>query len=332
MNGEIIIRLVDSFGGRPDRSLKKPPLVFDDVPIEETLYRKNGRSPSPAGLYSKGLEFARKLRSAQRKRSIRRMADAAAKWAAEKGPLSAGCCMELAGILKSVVPNCPLPKLKFDLAPFGPLLEDIWASALRGADERLQDEAGAILYRWYEHLGRCEEARRILTRLIELARAQGNRGMEGVYTNNFAFEYQLESRWEEAARLFAQAALIFKETGQKFEYANSRSNYWTCRFECADFRESAEADEELARHMATLGDCGNWCARKPFVLKARLAEKGGDIPQAIKLVKKAIRSSAGGPTRYGEIDREYLRKLEAKEKDAIKPDPGPNGHAKEERI
>jgi tetratricopeptide (TPR) repeat protein len=196
-------------------------------------------------------------------------------------------------------------------------LEEIWKLAVRLANERLQTDAGSPLYRCYEHQGRYKDARRILTRLMEINRAHGDRVNEAVHLNNFAFEYLLEKKWDDAAPYFAKAALIFKDTGQNFDYANARANFWTCRFEAGDFGSVKEAKKELTAHAKTLKGGSSWHSRKPLILQAMLAEKEGRIPQAVRLVKGAIKASARSNTRYADMDKAYLMRLERKEAPSI---------------
>ena len=313
MSDEIVFSLLDSYGRHPDLERKPLQIMFDDEPVEDMLYRKRRRGPTPAGLYSRGLAFTGRLKTAHRKRNIRGMIEAAAKWGEAKVPLSAGCCAELTVILTEYVPSYPCPKIEFDLAPFGPLLEEIWMLAIRMANERLQVKVGSSLYRWYEHHGRYKEARRILYRLMEINRAHKDRVNEAVHLNNFAFEYLLEKRRDDAAPYFEKAALIFKDTGQSFDYANSRANYWTCRFEVGDFGHIKETKKELTAHAKALRGHGSWHSRKPLILLAMLAEKEGNIPKAVRLVKGAIKASTGANTRYVDMDRAYLMRLGGEE-------------------
>jgi tetratricopeptide (TPR) repeat protein len=288
---------------------KTEEIAFDDESLESILYGEQLPGPTPANLYSRGIEFTRNFTAALGSSDIQKIAAVVDEFAGEKVPLSIGCCFELTAIMESLIPNYPCPVLEFDLSAFGPLLTGIWELALQAANPILQDKAGSALYRWFEHHERYEEARQVLTKLIEIQKSLHDRKAEAVYLNNFAFEYLLEKRWGDAAPLFEKSAEIFKETGQDLEHANSWSNYWTCRFECDDLHQMEAAEEELRAHARTLSSKGSWHSRKPFILLAKLKEKQGDIRKAIKFVKKAILASQKSRTRFTELDGEYLDRL-----------------------
>ena len=196
MNEVILISLHDLEGRRRASDTKAQALAFDDESLDAILYGEKQPGPTPANLYTQGLEFTRRFVAAHHRGNAQSMTDAAKDFAKEKIPLSVGCCIDLSQVFWIIVPQYPCPVVKFDLQPFGPLLEEVWTVALHAKDKALQKSAGDSLYHWYEHHGYYEEARRILARLIEMARIDGDRNNEALYLNNFAFEYLLEKKWE----------------------------------------------------------------------------------------------------------------------------------------
>jgi tetratricopeptide (TPR) repeat protein len=223
-------------------------------------------------------------------------------------------CYRLTASIKDLVPNCPNPCLEHDLTPLGPLLEEMWQLALRAEEKSLQQELGTVFYRWYEHYQHYEDARGVLAVLLEISRERGDRTNEAVMLNNFAFEYVLEEKWQEAIPLFEEAATIFRDNSDEYEYANARANYWTCRFECADLENLEEVEEELRTLRDILTRRTGWHARKPLILLAKIEERRGSTQPAIRFVEQAIESCKGSNTRYPELDASYLRDLQRSER------------------
>ena len=108
---------------------------------------------------------------------------------------------------------------------------------------------------------------------------------------------------------FEKASQIFKKNGNKIQYANSRSNYWTCYLESEGFEKIEKAETELNTFAKILDASTYWHRRKPLILLARIEEKRGNIDAALKLVEKALESSQNNNSRYPELDIEYLDKL-----------------------
>jgi len=127
--------------------------------------------------------------------------------------------------------------------------------------------------------------------------------------NNLAFEYMLEERWTEAIPIFEEAATIFKEEHISFEYKNTLTNYWICRFGLNDFGDIDETEAEIKRLAVFFKGVGRWNERKPLILLARIEECRGNYEEAIKLVEAAIESAKDSNTRYPEIDMKYLAQL-----------------------
>lgn len=227
-------------------------------------------------------------------------------------PISRGMCWELATVLKCIVPQVPNPVLRTDLGPLRPLLDRIWTAAVENGDTDLMRHSGPALYRWYEHQGMYEDARRILTRLVEVHAECGDFGEEAVSRNNLGFEYFLEGRFHEAIRHFETAADLFEEIGDIAQRDNSRANRWNCLFELGETARIGRAEMELEELAESLSQYHLWQARKPLILLARIQEKRGRLRQAAELVRRAIQSAQGSGTRYPETDAEYLKRLEAK--------------------
>jgi tetratricopeptide (TPR) repeat protein len=284
-------------------------LVFDDEPLERILYGEELPGPTVANLFLPGFKYVEQISQACKGGDIQEALKKLCEYQREKYPLSLRMCYRLTASIKDFVPNFPNPRLEHDLTPLGPMLEEMWQLALKGDDKRLQQELGTVLYRWYEHYKHYEDARGVLTVLIDITRERGDRANEAVMLNNYAFEYLLEEKWQEAIPLFEQAAKMFEDKGDEYEYANARANYWTCRFECDDLDNLEEIEEELKKLRDVLSARTGWHARKPLVLLAKLEEQRGNTEDAIELVEQAIEASRGSNTRYPEIDANYLRDL-----------------------
>jgi len=214
--------------------------------------------------------------------------------------------------MKGIVPSCPKPVIEHGLSGLGTLLAKMWDTALKFGNNSLRDRVGSTLYRWYEHHQQFEDARSILTVLIEISKKEKMRISEAVYINNFGVGFILEGRWREAIPYFENAAAIFEENGDRLNYANARANYWICRIECRDIDVVAENKPEVENHAKILANASSWQKRKPLFLLAKIAELHGDIRHAIKLAEQAIEAGGQGITRYPEMDYEYLRQLKSK--------------------
>ena len=226
--------------------------------------------------------------------------------------MSIGMCLNMAQIMKKIVPDYPNPIITRDIRAFGPFLELMWAVALGKGDSALQELVGKLLYRWYEHHHRYENARQVLETLREINRNKEDRAGEGVMINNFAFEYLLEEEWDKAIPLFAEAAQILKEHGSPIDHANALANYWTCRFARNDFGLIKDAGRELEFIHRVLAGSEHWHIRKALILKAQLEEHEGNLRKAADLVKKAITVCSRKNSRYPEMDRNYLNFLEGR--------------------
>lgn len=309
MDPDLIRKLAETNGEAREGQLE---FVFDDESLEHILYGDRGEGPTPAGLFGIGNRHVQEMRAALRLGNHDAVVADCAALAACGCPLSIGTCRELAAVLKTIVPQVPNPVLRVELGPLRPLLEKIWDIAIEKADTDLQKQGSAPLYRWYEHQGMYDDARRILNRLIEINTEQGELSGEAVSRNNLGFEYLLEGRFQEAMEHFEKAARLFEQVGSLAQCANSRANHWICLFERGETGNLDQAETELEKLAESLTHFHFWQARKPYVLLARISEKRGRLRKAVELVKRAIQSAAGSGTRYPETDAEYLKSLEAK--------------------
>jgi tetratricopeptide (TPR) repeat protein len=291
-----------------------PPLeiFFDDEPLERILYGQELQGPSRANLFYPATEYAkyaRKILQARREGKVEDLLENASRLAGPEHPLSLGMCLELAGMMKAIVPDYPNPVLPHDLSSLGPLLKKIWDCALKAEDWELQERIGSPLYRWCEHYRRYDGARQILAALIERYRKKGERVDEAVMANNLAFQYMHEARWREAMALFEEAAGVFKKINYAFDHANSRANYWTCGVEILEVKDLDLAEKEMKDFTEILAKSNDWRSRKPYIVLAKIEERRGDVAAAIQLVKKAIEKCKDPKTRYSELDAKYLEYL-----------------------
>ena len=287
-------------------------LAFDDEPLEQVLYGKVRKDPTPANLYLPAIEYVQRIVQTYHEGKIQDVLEQASELSSKRYLLSTKMCCQLLIVMKGLVPCYPNPVLKFDISVLGLLLEEVWNHFLKIENKSLQEMIGDPLYRWYEHHRKYENARQVLTRLIENGKEKGDRTTEAVMINNLAFEYLLEGLWHEAAPLFETSADIFKENGNEFEYANARANYWSARFEYAGFEEIEKAEHELKTIADKLNRHSDWRTRKPLILLAKIEEKRNNLTEAIQLVQKAIEKSRGSNTRYPEMDQQFLTYLKSK--------------------
>ncbi len=300
---------------RTSKRVSVKEFLFDDEPLESILYGAPDTGPTIANLYWPAMQHVRMIVELCKDDDIPSALEKVAELGEKGYPLSLGICLELAWVMRVMVPTYSNPVLTHDLSVLDPLLGAMWDIAMRCADKALRLEVGTVRYRWHEFHHQYEEARHILSVLIDSYRERGSRTDEAIMTNNYGFEYFLERRWRDAAGFFEKAVGLFEECGDKMNRANSRANYWLCRLECGDFEELEKNEAELeALHQALKGSCSaSWHKRKPYILQARLEEQRGNIGKAIDLVREAINIPTDGvKTRYPEMDREYLGRLEKK--------------------
>ncbi len=284
-------------------------LYFDDEPLESILYGVNQRKPSPANLFRAARICINGVINSFNEGNVPKFIAAASALGNTDMEISAQTCSILAGAIGAFFPYYPNPVMPYDLGPLKELLEKIWTIAAQSGDDDLQDKTGSLLFRWYEHHGRYEEARKVLARLIEIATEKGNRRGEALYLNNLGFEYLLESRWSEAIPYFEEATQLFMEADITFEMMNARANCWICRFEAGDFGDISSTEADVKEIMDFFTGSGRWYERKALVLMAKIEERKGNSEGAAQLVGRAIESAKNSNTRYPELDAKYLRAL-----------------------
>jgi tetratricopeptide (TPR) repeat protein len=287
---------------------------FDDEPLESILYSHPSQGPTPANLYLTAQDDMKEIFASFEDDNIQTMIQKASELAMSGHKISMGMCYEILVIMKHIIPDFTNALIKFDLSPLQLLLEMIWKQSLEVKDEKLQKGSGTLLYRWYEHHCKYQEARQVLKKLLEIHREEGNRIQEAILVNNLAFEYWLEGKPADAIPYFEEAAKIFKEEDDSFNCSNSRVNYLMCKSSLCQLEDNEEIENELREHAQTLSSSGRWHERKPWILLAKIEERRGNIEEAINLVKKAIESSKNSNTRYPEQDREYLNHLLSEKK------------------
>ena len=287
-------------------------LVFDDEPLERILYGDDLPGATPADVFMPVKKMMYEIRSsfaeedfANLLRQLSGLLDADLR-------ISVSIYKEILDQLRSFVPQNPNPELKYELSGVSPILEKIWDFARQGDDYSFRDTAGNALYRCYEHCHLYGKARVILQEMVQTEIQRHQASGEAVYTNNLAFEYLFEQKWKEAAPLFENAAQIFFNLEDIFNWANSRANYWTCAVEFAELEELETAEEELHDIAEILRKIENWRERKPHMVLARIHERKGNIEQAIFFVQKAISCAKDSGTKWPKLDELYLRELRKK--------------------
>ncbi|MBC8459568.1 MAG: tetratricopeptide repeat protein [Deltaproteobacteria bacterium] len=282
---------------------------FDDEPIERILYGAALRGPSPANLFLPAWKNVRGILTACKEGNVTDIISAASELAGSDILFSGEMCYRISEAIGQFFPYYPNPVMKQDLSSLKALFEKIWRLTSEWQDVNLQHKTGTLLYRYYEYHRQYDEARQVLSRLIEISKDHNDRKDEALYMNNFGFEYLLEERWEEAIPYFEEAARIFQETNIAFEFLNARANYWLCRFELGNLDDVESIEMELKEILHGFKGSRRWYERKPLILLAKIEEKRGNIDKAIDLVKKSIKSAKDSNTRYPEIDTKYLNHL-----------------------
>jgi hypothetical protein len=286
--------------------------VFDDETPEGFRRGHPLDGPTRANLFLPAMVSAEKIHRMLREGKNVDLLKKVSEFVEQGYPFSKRLCVELIRFIRPLVPGYPNPIIKQDISPLGPLLEHMWDFAMQTRDKGLIDDVGSSLYRWYEHHRYYQKARRVLSKLITLFRNGKDRRNEATMINNFAFEYLLEGRWRPGIPLFEKAAKMFKDQNDKFEHANARANYWTCRFECDEFKDVEKSEKELKAIQKILGRHGDWRDRKPLVLLARIEEQRGHLNSAIRLVERGISACENSNSRYPELDGKYLKHLKRK--------------------
>jgi tetratricopeptide (TPR) repeat protein len=291
-------------------------LFFDDEKIEDVLYNENPPCPTPANIFLPIKERMLEIRRLFENESISAFSVKVLQLLESNLTISRAIYQEINGFLSRLIPDLIKPVLKHDIHDFGPIIENIWKFA---QNNDLVKEFGNNVYRWYEHHRRYSEAREALEKLIGVAIRNKDRSNEALYKNNFAFDYLVEHEWKKAVSRFKEAAEIFIEENDMFNYCNSMANYWICETERANNiddikiieKEIKSVEERLGKSIEEeLCSGGNyWHHRKPYFLCAKLEERKGNIKNAILLVKKAIAITKGCQTSYPQEDCEYLEML-----------------------
>lgn len=282
---------------------------FDDDPLEHILYGADLNGPSPANLYAASYTHVQKIIKACEEKNLADLSSAISDLAEDHTNISIGMSHRIMATISNFFPYCPNPAKNLDITKLEILLVKIWKLALQTQDIYLIGKVGTPLFRWYEHHGQYEDARQILSKLIEISRQVKDRINEALYLNNFSFEYMLEKNWSAAIPCFETAAIIFKELNIVFEAANARANYWICKFELDDVDDVESVETEMNEIYKIFNGAKRWYERKPLILFAKIEEKRGNITKAIALVEKAIESAKDSNTTYPEIDRKYLEHL-----------------------
>jgi tetratricopeptide (TPR) repeat protein len=293
---------------------KNQDFYFDDEPLERILYGDDLNGPSPANLYAPSHKYVQKIITSCKERNLADLISALSALAKDNLLISTGVCHLITDAIGELFPYYPNPIVVHDITNLEPLLVNIWGIALEKQEVSLLSKVGTPLFRWYEHHGKYEDARRILNKLIETSRERNDRVNEALHLNNFAFEYLLEKRWSDAISHFVASAALFEQSGIPFEAVNARANYWICRFELDDVDDLESAEAELNEISKVFNGAKRWYERKSLILFAKIEERRGNIAKAINLVERAIESAKESHTKYPEIDRNYLEQLMLKRK------------------
>lgn len=284
--------------------------VFDDEPLDAILYGDTETgSPTVANLFLTPVAYVDAIKKLNADGQTHEVIGMASELAVKDCPLSLKICYEMVRILAPLIPQYPKPLLSYNITVLGPLLEKIWNTANEKNEGMLQEAAGQIIYRWYEHHQRFKEARRTIAVLMNVILEKGEPTGIAVLTNNYGFEFALEGRWQEAMPYFQQAAEIFGKNNDEMNNANARANFFMSKVECGEFLFVEQHIEELTNLNEKLENAGPWQKRKPLIILARMEEHRGNTQEAIRFAEKAIEADRKGDTKYSEEDNIYLSSL-----------------------
>lgn len=80
---------------------------------------------------------------------------------------------ELNPVMSKLVIRHSYPKLAWDISPLEPLIDRLWRLVTHEMDLNLFVAVEPWIYRWYEHQGRYNEAKRIQRRFIAFYKGKG---------------------------------------------------------------------------------------------------------------------------------------------------------------
>ncbi len=284
-------------------------IYVDDEPLEHILYGNGSHTQDPVNLYLPLYKHVRAIEEACEKGDMEAVITASKPFLSGTLHLSSNICRWLAEALSRVFPDMPNPVISFDYTAFRPLLENMWSVACEDRNENLQIKTAPLLTRWYEYHGHYRRSLRIHMEILYLHHMNQDTRMEASTINNIGFVYLLEKCWKEAMHYFDEAAKRYHDLGIIINHANSRCNWWHCRFELGGWGEYESTKNELGDYAEILKNSQKWHARKPHILLARLEEFCGNLEEAISHVKIAIQHTTGSGTRYTEEDGKYLIEL-----------------------
>jgi tetratricopeptide (TPR) repeat protein len=294
---------------RTDKPEEPTEFHFDDEPLDNILYGAELNEPSPANLFLPAWKNVRKILTACKAGNVTDIISAASELAGSDILLSGEMCYGISEAIGQLFPYYPNPVMKQDLSSLKDLFEKMWRLTRERKDMNNQHKTGTLLYRFHEYHRQYDDARQVLSRLIEISKDRNDRKSEALYLNNLGFQYLLEERWGEAIPYFEEAARIFKDAEISFEFINARANYWISRFNLDNLDDIEIIEIELKEILREFKGSGRWYERKPLILLAKIEEKRGNINRAIDMVEKAIESAKDSNTRYPEIDARYLNSL-----------------------
>lgn len=227
-------------------------------------------------------------------------------------PLSNGDLARLTLFARRCLPVWPHPP-KEPISPrVGDLLDRLQTIARERANDDLRRDACLLRWEYHEWRGEYGLARDALAIVMQIYDRKGNEKEYGCALNNYAYQYQKERKWVEAAREYERAASIFKRIGDDTNYTNSQQNYWECRFE-VDGLESVEfMKPEVERLVTSMHRRNDWRQRKGFLILAKIAEAENNLEDAVRLATLAVAVDKAANTIYLEQDSAYLAQLEEK--------------------
>lgn len=286
-------------------------LVFDDEPIESVLYGHQSSPPTPSSIFQPAREILIRLRSTSTDTKSEEALQTYIRFLNDGYPVSKELFVSLTSTASSLLPVWPKPLSPDMPHSVGRLMECLWRHANEKGDDELKSIAGIRLWEWYEYTKHYADARIVLLALEDIYRDRYEQTSIPAIINNLAFQFQKECMWKEAIVHFDRAACLANELGLKPDFANSRANYWGCRFELEGIDICGLMVPELRRLGAVLREA-KWKAgeRKVLVLLARAEATLGNHQVGIPLLEQAIALDVSQNSMYLEQDQKLLRDLQ----------------------
>lgn len=292
-------------------------LVYDDQDLNEVLYGETDVAFSPVSIFSGKSElFPNKDDDATPLDVVVKGVDLLNSGV----PLSNWDLTRLCNYARRCLPIWPHPPEEPISPRVGELLDRLQKIAGERGDDDLRRDVCQVRWEYHEWRGEFDLARDALETVMQVHMRRNEETQYARALNNYAYQYQREGKWADAAREYERAASIFKRVRNDIDYTNSQQNYWECRFELDGLTSVEFMKPEVQRLVMATHKRKDWRQRKGFLILARIAEAESNLPEAIKFAQLAVAVDKAANTIYLDQDTAFLAALEKK----LQSDPSRN--------